>query len=370
MASYFFIAFLIIGITLNGAFQSVVIPILDTHYQSIYFILVSSSAQFCLCFAIIYLCKVRNNIRRPKNLWTLIIAGIFNGLMSVSLIYSSDPTRTPVVLQSILSGIVILPSVVWTKLILNKKVSYTGKYTIPSIISLILAVTISTIPLYTDWQWSSGIWILVFITGTIFRSLFNIFQEKYFIDTKDTSLNNKITNVFYIRLIHFLVTVSFFWLEFLIGYTNNPLHDFVASMHTFIKNPIQMGLLEGFVLSYIILYILGAYLNTISANYNMITAVAATPANAVFFTIFSKLNPGIQYPLYIIIPSLLLAMASIMLWVKGENNDSKEQQLSLQSDNQKSDSTCCNEADSHFITLLIDKILCGHCCKEYEYQTL
>lgn len=321
MASYFLIAFLIIGITLNGAFQSIVVPILDTHYKSIYFILLSSSSQFCLCFAIIYLVKVRNNIRRPRNLGTLIIAGIFNGLMSICLIYSSDPTRTPVILQSILSGIVILPSVIGTKLFLNKKVKYNGKYTIPSIVFLLMAIGISTIPLWHDWHWSSGIWIVVFIAGTIFRSVFNIFQEKYFIDTQDTTLDNKITNVFYIRLTHLCVTVCFFWLEFFIGYSNNPWYDFVESMHTFVRNPIQMGLLEGFVLSYIMLYMMGVWLNTISTNYNMITAVAATPANAVFFTIFPKLNPGIQYPIAVIIPSLFCAMASIVLWVKGESNE-------------------------------------------------
>ena len=53
----------------------------------------------------------------------------------------------------------------------------------------------------------------------------------------------------------------------------------------------------------------------------MITAVAATPANAVFFAIFPKLNPGIQYPWYIYVPSLIFAMLSIVSWISGESSD-------------------------------------------------
>lgn len=325
-ASYFLIAFLITTITINGGFQSIIIPILDTHYPSIYFILSTSSFQFCFAFGIIYLIIVRKGVGLPPKKLTVFGAGLFNGLMSVSLIYASKPTRTPVVLQSILSGLVILPTVVLTKLFLKKKVRYNCFFSVTSIICLIVSLGISTIPLIKTWTWGGLGWICVYIFGTFCRSAFNVLQERYFIETDDTSLKNKIVNVFYIRLTHFIIVALSFWMEYAIGYKDikdhGPIQIFVESVKVFITKPIYMGLLEAFVVSYILLYMLGVYLNTISTNYNMITAVAATPANAVFFAIFPKLNPGIQYPPIIFVPSLIFAMISIALWIKGETNGS------------------------------------------------
>ena len=67
------------------------------------------------------------------------------------------------------------------------------------------------------------------------------------------------------------------------------------------------------------MFMLGIYVNSISTNYTMITKVVISPSVAIFFTIFSDLNPGLKYPLWIVIVTVIASIISVILWLKGES---------------------------------------------------
>lgn len=180
------------------------------------------------------------------------------------------------------------------------------------------SIAITLIPLQSKWDYMSIIWILLYTFSVICRGIYNVLQEKYFTETQDTSLYNNFLIAFYSRSVQFFVMILFFWLEYLIGYTNNPAQAFLDSGHDSFKYIIKFILLQGFVFSYISMFMLSLRLNSISTNYNMISSSIVGPITAIFFTIFQQFNTGIIYPLYITIPGLVLKITSSFLWIYGE----------------------------------------------------
>jgi hypothetical protein len=317
------LSFLVLTNVITSSMLNIIMPILVTHYESIYFILMMSGLQFCVIFFLIYGTMIGFRFYRPKNIGTLVWIGIYNTGMAICMIYGANPSRTPIVIQVIVSSLVILPSVLFTKYILNKRVVYDKNYIVPSIVSLALSVIISLIPFFTNFTLMGFFWIMLFLTGVIFRSAFSIMQEKYIMDTKEYTLLNKITIVFYSRIFQFLTMITFFWLEFLIGYSDKPADALVNSIDSFVNDGTAFFLLEFFVGSYLLNYIFAVYLNSISTNYNMISTIAVNPLTVTFFTIFPRFNPGIKYELYITIPGLFFSVLSVWLWLKGERKDTE-----------------------------------------------
>lgn len=129
---------------------------------------------------------------------------------------------------------------------------------------------------------------------------------------------NKISLTFYTRVVQFGVVISCFWLEYVIGSTTHPLTAFGQSFIDMVDSMKGALFLQGFVVAYLINYILCIFLNSISTNYNMIVTTAATPALAIFFIIFPKLNTGQQLHVAFVVPSLVCCVASAILWIKGE----------------------------------------------------
>lgn len=351
---------LISGVILTSAILSIIMPVLVPYYESIYFILVMTSLQFCIIFGILLLIVSKCKLSKPKNIKILAWSGFTNAMMAIFMIYSVDPSRTPIVIQCILSGAVILPSVIFTKHILNKKVIYDMYYIGPSIVCLIISIILSFVPLSSEWSPMAVVWIFIFAIGIVFRSLFSILQEKYIVDTKDYTFINKISLVFYSRVFQFLTMLLFYWLEYVMGYKkNSPQDEFVESITTFGTNISAFMLLEGFVLAYFASFIINVYLNVISTNYNMISSSAGNALTAVFFTIFSSLNNGFSFPLQYMIPCVLFSVMSIIFWIKGEtkisyvnlNSDQQNRLLSptegenLLIENNKKNNTILSDAD-------------------------
>jgi hypothetical protein len=248
--------------------------------------------------------------------YVMITSGIFMGLSSLFMIYSSNPVRTPIVLQLILNGLNIVPSFLLTKYYLKKKVEYNKTYCCWSIITLLLSIGIAIIPI-DDIGLDYIVWPIIFLLSQIFRVTGYILQEKYFMVTTDRSTRSKLYNMTYCRFVQFVATLLFFWLDIVMGYesTFDPLvEDFKA-----VKNAgTDFILLELFVFTTIIFCIVSGYLNSISMKYSTIALTLVTPIVGAFFSIFPQLNNGKQYPLYITLPSLALNLLSSILWMKGE----------------------------------------------------
>jgi len=307
----------LISVVSTGAILGSIMPILVTHYDSMYFILVMTSIQFCIIFGI---SSAILGCGKPKNNSTLILSGFTNGLMSICMLYTVNAIRTPIVLQSILSATIILPSVVFTKYFLKKNVLYEKKYIIPSVVFLCGSIVLSIIPMSSTWSIMSIVWTIIFACGIIFRSIFSILQEKYIVDTKDFTFHNKIILVFYSRIYQLITLLLFFWLEDIIGYKKSSLCDGIIQGFTaFSTNFWAFVLLESFVIVYVASFIANVYLNSISTNYNMISSSVGNNLTIIFFEVFPFLNKGISISIEYLIPCMIMNIISTILWIKGEN---------------------------------------------------
>ena len=310
--------FYIVMIMIFGSTLAIIMPIIVDYYDSSYFILLVSGFEFCIIFGLFLKHVSSHGFEKPKELTTVILCGVFGALMAMFMIYSASPKRTPVVIQSVFTSTGILFSVIFTKYILKKKVTYIKKYIYPSVFLLLSSVFISLIPFYKDATVSQFLWILMYLAGVVFRSIFNILQEKYFTDTRDPSFKNKIHVIFYTRLFQFITCLALFWMDYYVGHGDKPFDDFINSLVTFITDPLKNLFLQAYVVAFIILYIFSIYLNEISTNYNMVATVGTNPSVAIFFTLFPQLNSGKQFSLAVTIPSLVCGVVSIILWIKGE----------------------------------------------------
>jgi hypothetical protein len=314
------IGLLVTGIIIKNAVQGIIIPIIVQFYDSLNFILLSTSLQFIIIFGVFYLILTKGTFYLPPKKMLVFMTGLFNAFMALTLIYSANPARTPIIIQIILAGLPIIPSCFLRKYLLDKLIIYNKKYVTLSLIFILLSLGFAAIPLTSDWHPDSIVWIGFFTIGIIFQSTYNVLQEKYIFETNDDSLLNKMTLIFYTRVVEFIVLICFFWLEYLLGYTNDPYAAFFDSILQFAMNIKAALLLEGFVLAYIGSYTLGTYLNSISSNYNMLTPLVSNPAVAVFFTVFSGFNNGIKYPLWVILCCMTFSVTGIIFWIIGEKN--------------------------------------------------
>ncbi|QKF94714.1 hypothetical protein QKU48_gp1256 [Fadolivirus algeromassiliense] len=315
---------LIAGVIITGSIEHITIPIMVSYFESLYFILIITSLEGLINFAILLLILTKGQFRWPQKKKLIMMAGCFNALMSMCFIYSANPERTPVVIQSIFLGLTIIPTVFFRKFILNKKITY-DKILIPlSLFFLIVSVVIATIPLFFEHQATSYYWIIGYMIAIILLSLDNTIQEKYVTETNDNSVINKITLAFYTSMCQIITLILFFWVEFLFGYTDNPVGAFKNSTVVFFTDLKYTFLLQLFIYDCLILYVLSIYLNAISTNYNMILTNLTNQSVAIFFTIFPNLNHGLKYSLWVTISSLILNITSVVLWIMGEKNEEIE----------------------------------------------
>ena len=319
-----FLILTIITIIVSSSCMGMRIPYINTKVDSIFYIPFLTSIEFIAIYGLWYL-YLNKGFSIPQYPKLIIKIGFFSTIMSVTMVYASNPTRTPAVIQSILVATCIIPSVVATKLILNKKVTYKFWYIIPSVLLLIISVSLSIIPITSSWSKMAIIWILIYFSGVVARSVYNVYQEKYMRESKQLDWKTKVEVAFYGRLVQFLFLLPCFGLEYWIGY--DPKHPWDAFKEDFIESFTKgkyMGLLQLYMGAYIIMYIMSIHLNSISTNYNMILVVATNPVVGLFYTLFPQFNPGIQYPIWIVITTMIGISISVFLWFMGEKHEKKE----------------------------------------------
>jgi len=324
--------FLIIGVIITGSIEHITIPIMVTTLPSIYFlVLLIATEGLVLYVVILFIIMVHKGINTFKielrPIMITICSGIVAGLMGICLLYSANPTRTPVVIQSIFLGTAIVPSIIFTKIILKKNIQYDLKYAVISLAFLFISVGFATIPLFqTENNFSLyGVgWIVMYLCGIILFSLYNILQEKYIMDTMDTSFENKIRLAFYAGLFQVITIMSLFWVDILLGY-NTGLKEFAntfsKSIFILFENFTTLFLIQLFVFDCLALFVISIYLNEISTNYNMILTNLTNQSVALFFTIFPSFNHGIHYPIYVTALSMLCNILSVLFWIKCEPNE-------------------------------------------------
>ena len=325
-------------VTLTSTIMGILSPLLVIRYESDYYVLFAISIEFFILFGIMFLC-VKEKTKMLK--WKLIVQlGIFNAYMAITLLYASDPTRTPPVMQSTLTGLAIVPSAIFRKIAFPKSIKYNMIYITISCIFLLCSVIISGIPIASNSDIYSFWWCLIYISGVCARSYYNVIQEKYvrcteYVDNKILSsrekLDNRIRLSFYSRFFAIITIIPAFAFEWIQNTGIIPFEDFYDSFAESVQYNSSAVMLQGFILCYFGLFFSAIYLNAISTNYHMILTAICNPSVALFFTIFPELNTGIQYPIWSTIFSLVFSFLSIVFWMKGDisNVENKEERKLL-----------------------------------------
>ncbi len=323
-----------VGTVLFGASQGILIPILIDNFKnalgSPYFLLITSSFFFVIIFGVVF---VIYKIFEKKKSYTcysikqhilFVLTGTFDAFTGIFLIYASDATRTPIVLQSILSGCTIFITITISKRLIKskRKIKFINIYVIISLILLFISIIISIIPQFTNsvWKWTDFFWIFIFLIGMVCRGTYNTFQEKYIEITKNT-IGNQITVLFWTCFYQFFVIIFMVWLDIIPFFGYSKITEFGSNFINFYTcyipihcSPIILLLGLGFVVGYSGSYVCAIYLNAESANYSMLATSLVSPSVILFFELFPSLNSGIKYPLYFTIPAIILNILSLVIW--------------------------------------------------------
>lgn len=323
---------LMIAILVIGSIKQILVPLLTIILPSLYFIVIVTMIEGFIVYTIILFAIHMYKYNRiscglPNNIHILILIGISTGLMAMCLTYAANPIRTPVVIQSVFLGLVIIPSVIFTYFILHKSNKYEFKYIIPSILFLLLSIGIAIIPIINSAEMTikNVLWVGLYLSGIILLGLANVLQEKY-ITLMTSSFENNIRLTFYASIFQIITVLCLCWIDPLFGYSNTPstaFYNFTLSFEMMFTDVTTLLITQLFTAVCIVLFLLSVYLNAISTNYNMILNGLTNQSVALFFTIFPHFNTGIKYPLYIVIPSLLCCLISVILWLKGEHKINK-----------------------------------------------
>lgn len=331
-----------IGTIITGATQGVLLPLMTLKFPSVYFIVFMIALESVIILVVGSICcKDYIATTGSEGRWSAVFAGIFYALMSLAKVYSSNPNRTPPIMQSTLQSTTIVFTLIFSKLLLTEwgfscfgyeikhpkpsdaaGKTYEWKFIITSIICLFISVIMPLIyDLVMDKSSDSHLWVLCYMFGVICRAISTVCQELYFIKTADLSNVNKLKLLLCVHVIQFFIIVPAFGLEFVISESESPLSDFVKSLSIFIMDWRAALIFHGFIGAYFLFLVCAIYLNTISSNYIMIVSVVITPSVTIFFTIFKGWIPDIIFPLWIIIPSLIIACISVFFWMRGEKNN-------------------------------------------------
>lgn len=236
-------------------------------------------------------------------------------------------------MQSMLTALTVIPAVLMRYCVFGKEYVYFDKIlNVISIILLVTSVVIAGYPLADDIRHINLVcifWSVIYLIGICILTWYNVTQEKYVrqTETKYTNttfrekLDNKIILSFFSRIPMLVIVIFSFGIEYLLVLDNetSPLLRFNESFYQAFTQ-LESGLiLQGFIITYFVLFFSAIYLNAISTSYHMILTVISNPAVALFFTIFPSLNPGIQYPLWVTISSIIFSVSSVICWIAGES---------------------------------------------------
>jgi hypothetical protein len=317
-------------------------PLVIMIFPSNYFVTFTITFELFVFFAFVWIFVVKDKSFPQK--WKLILElGISNAFMAIFILYSSDPTRTPPVMQSTLTALTVIPAVLMRYCVFGKEYVYFDKVlNVISIILLVASVVVAGYPMADDIRHidlMSIVWSAVYLIGICVLTWYNVTQEKYVRQTETKYINttfrekldNKIILSFFSRIPMLIIVMFSFGVEYLLVLDNetSPLVRFNESFYQAFTQ-LESGLiLQGFIITYFVLFFSAIYLNAISTSYHMILTVISNPAVALFFTIFPSLNPGIQYHLWVTISSLVLSVSSVICWIAGESQFFKKNAANL-----------------------------------------
>jgi len=342
------IGLLITSIVFCLSTASILMIVTVKDVQSIYFLLIDLILENLLLYIILFLIVkvyrlkiLEEDIKTEQTSLTrqlIIYSGIACIIGHIFLTYSSSPSRTPIIIQTVFTGSSIIPGVILSNIFLNKRNEYNKYYIITSLLFLLVTIGLSIYPLIKDFYWTNIGWVCLHLFGILSTCFYSVFNEKYFsLINKSYKLPTNLAkiieeksktmiNTLYIKLefmmyqtgVQMFILLLCFWLDIFLAYSSSPWTDFKDSLNLFFTGGSLTLSLQFIVLMFNIAMLLMTYLNAISAKYCMISKLLNSPVILIFFLIFPHLNNGVDYPTYIVVICLFTSIISVSLWIKGD----------------------------------------------------
>jgi uncharacterized membrane protein len=302
-----------------------------TEIASIYFLLLIMMIQNFIIYFILFLIVRKfkspsyDHVNTRKSWILLLISGVCNVFRHICLTYSSSSERTPIIIQMIISSSAIIPTVFFSWLFLNKQFSYKKIYIGFSLLFLCLSLSLSIVPLVSTFKVNNVGYIFLYLFGILFMCLLNVLTEKYLslMPNQPTTLidnfYDKFRVIMYQNLFSLIVILGFFWMEIVLGYTNQPWQTFVNDVNLFFSGNSLTLKIEVIIIAFVSMALCSASLSKISSKYTIITTLINNPIVLLFFLIFPSLNKGVEYPLYIVLICLFSSALSVTLWILGDS---------------------------------------------------
>lgn len=345
------IIFNIVGTTI----QQTSMPLWLNDWSEPMGILISCSLFYVTIFGILMLLFSKRYYPHKSSWKILCLAGLCDALNSIFIVYASQSNRVPAILQPILYNLNIFSVILSNKLILSDKKKYFNWYVLISIFLILLSVSITSIPFYTNKNVENPNefigWSMIYVIGACFGIVFNIYQSIFYknekeelikdeqyhiISTQDREINNIINMekislkhffsnsfilLFYQCLFQFISILSLIWIDLLPGFgrsTVNNLSDNLLSMFKCnFTNQCGNSYIYYLVfnIGYMLSYVGSCYLNLDNSPFNILFMALATPISIIFWIIapYSDTLSGNINLLYVI-PGLIFTIFALLIW--------------------------------------------------------
>jgi hypothetical protein len=321
-----------VGVIVAGAINGISAPLLVELLQvtgaTPYYIILFSSIVFFVVISCAFI-PYKIFVNRPDGYYSLkqiglhIVVGFLGALYSIILVYTSNPVRTPIVFQAVFSGLLPVLTIVFSKIIVKRKrnVKFVNRYVVCSILLLACSIILTAViqAIRSVWDGYSFLWMICYFSGICALSLYNTSQEKY-MELNGFSLNNQFTILFWLSFYKVITLVFLFWIDLIPWFGYSHFDTFLPNSLSFmvciagITCKATLPVFIAFILAIIGSYVSGVYLNTHSASFNMLAITLISPIVILFFQFVPSLNQGDQFPIYIVIPVIILNMMSILIW--------------------------------------------------------
>ncbi|VBB17592.1 hypothetical protein YASMINEVIRUS_55 [Yasminevirus sp. GU-2018] len=195
-------------IVLTGSYQLIMMVILDVKFKSGYFNTIATSVQITIFYSVLrlgtYLVAKLEKRRRgnyesiqdygpigdiesahsttqcstKRKMVIVGVAGVCNALMSLLMVYATNPLHTPVLLQSAFSPMTMFFSVMMSKLLLKKSVQYNLRLIIPSMLCLVTSLVLPCVYISDEMSNMTIGWTVMYSLSLFFLATYNVLQEK------------------------------------------------------------------------------------------------------------------------------------------------------------------------------------------------
>eukprot|EP01130_Rhizamoeba_saxonica_P019194 TRINITY_DN9855_c0_g1_i1.p1 TRINITY_DN9855_c0_g1~~TRINITY_DN9855_c0_g1_i1.p1 ORF type:complete len:378 (-),score=48.60 TRINITY_DN9855_c0_g1_i1:98-1231(-) len=331
------------------------------------FILLYSSFCFVVFFTIIFVFMncTQDTRKFPvptinKHFMTMVLLGFFTSLNGYGAVYAAPTSRTPAIIQVVMTNSTIFFGIPATKLFVpsKKNMKYTHYLVYLSLGCVFLGIFMALLPdLILAFNGGSVskenpgvmfLWILLFTSGMAMASMANVFQERFFSSRSSFENRNEAYErqfmLFWSCLFQLVFMIVLSPLDLIPKFgSSNSIQEFtemlldsfmcnfglggICSVNNFIYGVMFIG-------CFAISFVATAILNQESANFALIAGTVATPVGMIAALIIPQLKNDESTPIWSVIPSGILLLVGTIIWkyweVKYPDQGRKKQYMSIQ----------------------------------------